>query len=307
MSHWNKYYLARSIDDALDGLSGAQGSARLVAGGTDLLLDIQQGRHSPVNTLVDVTGIEEMAGIEERRGMLFVGAGVPLNRMVANPLVQQHAQALVEAGSLIGGPQVRNTATLGGNVAHALPAGDGTISLLALDALAEVASQNGRRRVALESLFLGPGRSSLDPQKDILVGFHLPLSKENEASAFRRVMRPQGVAIAILNMGIWVRRRSAIIEDVRVAIGPGGPTPFRARETEEHLRGGVVRSGVISSAVDVLLAEARLRTSRHRATLEYRRHLASVLLEETLAIAMERAANGEKSTANPSRTGSDER
>lgn len=306
MSLWNKYYLARSVDDALDELSRAQGAARLVAGGTDLLLDLQQGRHSPVDTLVDVTEIEEMSVIVEQHDKLFVGAGTPLNRLVANPLVQRHAQALVEAGSLIGGPQVRNTATLGGNVAHALPAGDGTIALLALDALAEVASKSGRRRVALESLFLGPGRSALDPVKEILVGFHLPLRSENEASAFRRVMRPQGVAIAILNMGVWVRRRSAIVEDVHLAISPGGPTPFRARETEEHLRGGIVRPGVISSAADVLLNEARFRTSRHRATLEYRRHLAAVLLEETLTTAMERAADQEILTPKAPSNGIDE-
>lgn len=298
MSLWNKYHLARSVEDALDGLSGADGPARLIAGGTDLLLDLQQGRHAPVDTLVDVSEIEEMHVIEERRGMLFVGAAVPLNRLVANPDVGRHAQALVEAGSLIGGPQVRNTATLGGNVAHALPAGDGTISLLALNALAEVASRQGRQRVNLESIFLGPGKSALDPVKEILVGFHLPLRLENEASAFRRVMRPQGVAIAILNMGVWVRRRSAIIEDVRIAVGPGGPTPFRARETEEHLRGGVLRPGVIPSAVDVLLQEARFRTSPHRATFEYRRHLAGVLLEQTLSLALERAKSNDQQPAH---------
>ena len=134
---------------------------------------------------------------------MFVGAAAPLNRIVASPLVRQHARALSEACGLIGGPQVRNTATLGGNVAHALPAGDGTIALLALGAQAEIASLEGYRRVSHVDLFLGPGRSALDGNREILLGFYLPAIKWHQASAHRRVMRPQGVAIAILKCRLY--------------------------------------------------------------------------------------------------------
>ncbi len=140
MTSWNHYHIAHSVRDALAVLADTPGEARPVAGGTDLLLDLQQGRHPPIDTLVDVTEIPEMRLIEERSEALFIGAGLPLNQVVASSLVLKHAQALLDAGSLIGGPQVRNTATLGGNVGHALPAADGTISLLALGAKAEVAS-----------------------------------------------------------------------------------------------------------------------------------------------------------------------
>ena len=162
MTAWKTYHLSRSVEDALQALAGAQGSVRLVAGGTDLLLDLQQGRHPPVDLLVDITNIPEMSRVELRPDGLYVGAALPLNHLTSSPLLQQHAPALVEACGLIGGPQVRNTATLGGNVAHALPAGDGTIAALALDAQVEIASRAGRRIVPMESLFLGPGRSALD-------------------------------------------------------------------------------------------------------------------------------------------------
>jgi CO/xanthine dehydrogenase FAD-binding subunit len=293
MPAWNTYHLAHSISEALEVLANSPGEACLVAGGTDLLLDLQQGRHSPVHTLVDVTCIPELKVLEIRGARLYIGAGVPLNQVVASPLVLQHAQALYEAAGLIGGPQVRNTATLGGNVGHALPAGDGTISLLALDAQAEVADVQGCRLVPVEQLYRGPGRSVLDSRREMLVGFSLPLRSEAEASVFRRVMRPQGVAIAILNMGVWLRRTSAlegeVIGEVRIALGPAGPTPRRARAAEKILRGQPLEEAVLSQAIEALLGEARFRTSPRRATSEYRRHVAGVLLRETLTIAWERA------------------
>lgn len=290
MSSWKSYILARSLSEALQALTEAAGSVRVVAGGTDFLLDLQQGRHPPVDTLVDITQIPEMTCLELRPEGLFVGAALPLNRVVASPLVQQHAQALFEAASLIGGPQVRNVATLGGNVAHALPAADGTIALLALDATAEIASLEGRRRVPIEQLFAGPGQSTLQPRGEILVGFLLPRRGPGQASAFRRVMRPQGVAIAILNTAIWLERQEGCIRDIRIAVGPAGPTPFRARQTEAALRGKPPDPQVRASAYQALLGEARFRTSPHRATAEYRRYLAGLLLEEVLELAWERAA-----------------
>ena len=288
MSYWKTYHLAQDIADALHALAAAPGDVRLVAGGTDLLLDLQQGRHAPVDTLVDVTRVTEMCLLEARQDGLFVGAGLPLNQVVASPLVMEHAQALLEAASLIGGPQVRNTATLGGNVAHALPAADGTIALLALDAQVEVASLTGRRQIPIQQLFLGPGRSALDPRQDILVGFHLPLRQAGQASTHRRVMRPQGVAIAILNMAVWLQRVEDHIGDARVAIGPAGPVPHRAHAAEAVLRGGQMDAPTLGRAIEALLSEARFRTSPHRATAEYRRHMAGVLLEETLATAWSR-------------------
>ncbi|HEX9616642.1 MAG TPA: xanthine dehydrogenase family protein subunit M [Anaerolineales bacterium] len=300
MTLWKNYYLAESILAALQALSEAGDPSRLIAGGTDLLLDLQQGRHSPVHTLVDVTSIPELNTIEIRGEQLFVGAAVPLTQIVASPLLQYHGEALVEACALIGGPQVRNTATLGGNVSHALPAGDGTIALLALDAQAEVASIEGHRFVPTESLFLGPGKSSLDPRKEILVGFYLPLVRPRQASAFRRVMRPQGVALPILNAAIWLFRTEDRIAEIRVAIGPAGPRPLRARETENALCGKRLTPDVVESAFGALLSEARFRTSPQRASAGYRRHLAEVLLEETLQAAWNRAANdnGLKPMAN---------
>jgi len=278
---------ARHDDDVPDNCPAHV--ARLVAGGSDLLLDLQQGRLEPVDTLVDVSTVPEMNLLEIRQERLFIGAAIPLNRIIANPLVRQNAEAVYEACSLIGGPQVRNTATLGGNVGHALPAGDGSIALLAVGAQAEVASLTDRQYRPIESLFLGPGRSALEPGCELLVGFFIDLSQPGQASVHRRVMRPQGVAIAILNMAVWLERKGERIQQVRLAIGPAGPTPLRAKNTEQVLQGQPLNRASLAAAREALLAEAHFRTSPHRATAEYRRQIAGVLLEETLATAWKRA------------------
>jgi CO/xanthine dehydrogenase FAD-binding subunit len=288
MTLWQHYYVAQDVRGALQALSGLPGAARLIAGGTDLLLDLQQGRHPPVDTLIDITAVPEMTCLEIRQAALYIGAALPLNQILASPLIHQHAPGLADACGLIGGPQVRNVATLGGNVAHALPAADGAISLLAHGAEAEVANLSGRRRMPVEELFAGPGKSTLDPHCELLLGFWLPLRQAGQASAFRRVMRPQGVAIAILNMAVWLERQEDRIADIRLVVGPAGPRPLRARQAEAALRGCNLINQTMDMASQALLGEVRFRTSPHRATFEYRQHLARILLSETLAMAWER-------------------
>src|ERR1051326_1503905 len=155
MNLWQEYLRPTNLSQALKAFAEASGPTLPLAGGTDLLLDLEQGHHSPIHTLVDVTSIAEMRVLEVRGNELFVGAAIPVNCIVLDPLVRAHARALTEACNLIAGPQVRNVATLGGNVAHALPAADGTIALLALNAIAEIASATGTRRVLSHEVFLG--------------------------------------------------------------------------------------------------------------------------------------------------------
>jgi xanthine dehydrogenase FAD-binding subunit len=284
-----EYLLTHSVEEALGFLSAARGSARIVSGGSDLILELQQGSHPPVRTLIDVTEIAELCKLEIREGSLYIGASVTLSRLVNSTLINQNAQALADAAALMANPQVCNVATIGGNVAHALPAADGTISLLALDAQAEVANINGKRRVPLQTLFKGPGESTLDPDNDLLVGFYLPVGEKKQASSFARRVSPQGIALAILNMAVWLQREAGRIVNVRIAVGPSGPVPLRMKAAEKVLIGQAPSPGNLANALDELLKEAHFRTSPHRATAEYRRHLAEVLLQESIIKAWQRA------------------
>jgi CO/xanthine dehydrogenase FAD-binding subunit len=287
MTMWQKYHSAQSVDEALSLLGDSAGGARLIAGGTDLLIDIQQGRQAAPERMIDISGIPELLAIEQRPDGFFLGAGVTHAQIVGHPVLQQGAACLVQACGLIGGPQVRNVATIGGNVAHALPAADGSIALLALEAEAQIAGPEGRSWRPIEDLYSGPGRPAFDPAREMLVGFRFQLADQHQHSAFERVMRPQGVAIAILNMAVWVDLDDQqLCRRARIAIGPAGPRPVRARRTEDFLRGKPLQPEVLEQAVQPLLAETSMRTSPHRATAEYRRHLAGVLLQRTVAKAM---------------------
>ena len=289
MNLWQEYKRPASVAEAVQALVSAPGSALPIAGGTDLLLDLKQGRHVPIHTLVDLTFVPEMTLLELRGDELFIGAAVPANRIALDPLVSLHAQALVEACNLIAGPQVRNTATLGGNVAHALPAADGTIALTALDSVAEVTGITGTRRMPLTSLFLGPGRSAVDTSREIMVGFYLKQIHSGQASAFKRIMRPQGVALPILNCAVWLERIGELVQDVRIAVGPGGATPFRATDAENILRGQSLNTESFNRSLTALLDQAHFRTSARRASADYRRHIVGGLFKDTLDEAWSRA------------------
>jgi xanthine dehydrogenase FAD-binding subunit len=288
MNLWQEYKRPKSVMEAVQALASASGPALPIAGGTDLLLDLKQGNHPPVHTLVDLTFIPEMTALELRGDSLFIGAAVSVNRVALDPLVNTHARALVEACNLIAGPQVRNTATLGGNVAHALPAADGTIALTALEAQAEVAGPSGICRMPFTSLFVGPGKSAIDKTSEIIVGFYLPQLRQGQASCFKRIMRPQGVALPILNNAVWLDREGDVVKDIRIAIGPGGATPFRATEAESALRGQALTAQSFDLTVEALLAQAKFRTSARRASADYRKHIVGGLFKDVLETAWKR-------------------
>ena len=205
MPLWKDYHLPVSVDEAVGLLARYDGKARVVAGGTDLILDLQQGNEHPVEALVDVTRIVGLNEIREEAGFILIGAGVTHTQIVASELLHRKATAFVEASYVVGGPQVRNVATIGGNVAHALPAADGTTALNALDAEVEVASFSGRRWIPFTALFLGPGKSAIDSTREVLTALRCKATGLHEGSAASRIMRPQGVALPIMNFSTWVR------------------------------------------------------------------------------------------------------
>jgi carbon-monoxide dehydrogenase medium subunit len=290
MNYYQDYLQPKSITEALKYLTEGTGPTAVIAGGTDLLLELRQGRHPAVDRLVDISEIPELIEITLEGEQIIIGAGVTHKMIISDPLLQEHARCVVEGCGLIGGPQVRNVATIGGNVSHALPAGDGTISLLALNTEVQIASSNGSAWQPLIEIFAGPGKVNFDRSKAIVTGFRFKTKGEREGSAFHRVMRPQGVAIAILNMAASVKldEEGKLIK-VRVSCGPAGPKPFRALKTEEYLSGKTWSEIILKESSKILAEEVSLRTSKHRATKEYRHQLLPVLLRKVMDTAIERA------------------
>lgn len=296
MKLWNDYHTPTSTDDAVKLLQRYNGQARIIAGGTDLLVEMRASGHVPQEALIDITRIPELTRIEEHDDQILIGAGVTHTQIVKSSLLASLATCLVESCGVVGGPQVRNVATLGGNVAHALPAGDGTTSLVALSAEAEVFYNGDRLWVPLEKLFMGAGKSMLNPTRDILLRFRFKKCLlRREATAFDRIMRPQGVALPIMGCGVWVRLDTAgeNIEAARISIAPIGPTPARAADVEAALAGKPATAATIDAAAALAQEKLHPRTSKYRATDEYRKEMIGVLLRRTLPLAVERARTGE--------------
>jgi CO/xanthine dehydrogenase FAD-binding subunit len=296
MNIWEHYYTPTTVAKALGLLAEHAGNARIVAGGTDLLIDLQySGEKHRLDALVDLTRIAEMTAISEADGICTIGAAVTHTAITQSALLEARATCLVESCGVVGGPQVRNVATLGGNVAHALPAGDGTTSLMALDAEAEVAWGDGRRDwLPLAQIFRGPGISALDSTRDVLVAFRFRLCAAREGTAFNRIMRPQGVALPVLGCAVWIRLNESRThyEDARISIAPVAPVPVRAEAVEAALRGQPATDETVERAVEVAHESLHPRTSKYRATGDYRQHMIGTLLRRTLPLAVERARTG---------------
>jgi len=298
---WNEYHTPLSVRDVLLLLS-QHPNAALIAGGTDLLLDLEAGHTKPMDTLIDVTRVAGMDLIQQQDEWIFVGAAATHARIESSSLLLRHGVCLTESCRVVGGPQVRNVATIGGNVAHALPAADGTIGLLALDAEVEVCSlvdgEVEQLWQPLLSIFAGPGKNTLSRQQ-LLTGFRFRHALAGEGSAFDRIMRPQGVALPILGMAAWLKlsEDSREISAARIAIGPAGPIPFRATEAEAVLVGArKFDEQTLEAATAAAQTQARLRASKHRASQEYRHEMIRVLLARVLTNAFERAG-GEREPA----------
>lgn len=229
------YLRVRTVEEALAAL-GYPGAV-LLAGGTDLIPALRRGTLRP-RLLVDVSGVEELQSIGESGGGLVIGAGVTFARLAADPLVVRRAAALAEAAASVGGPQIRNRATLGGNVANGAPAADSVPALLVLAARVQICSRTGAREVAVADL-VRDGLVGLRPG-EIITRFFIPGPAGGEwASAFAKLGLRRSMAIARLSLAAALRpgRREGAVEELRLAVGAAGPSPYRCGRAEEKLSG----------------------------------------------------------------------
>jgi carbon-monoxide dehydrogenase medium subunit len=289
---WKNYHTPTSIEEAVQYLDHYQGRARMIGGGTDLFLEIQQGMRPPEEALVDTSRISELNQISDEDEHIVIGCAVTHTQIIQDQRIIQHGTCLVESCGVIGGPQVRNVATLAGNVAHALPAGDGSIGLLALAGEIEVVDSNGSRWMPLQESFLGPGKSVIDPHHAMLARLRFQPTAAGEGSAFTRVMRPQGVALPMIAMAARLQMDGNTISAARVSLGPAGPVPYLAEAAMDVLNGEQAEPKVFAQAAEAILACVQLRTSKYRATREYRAEMIRTHLPLILARAAERAQGG---------------
>ncbi len=284
------YHTPATVEEALAVLHEYDGRARVVGGGTDLLVETRRGLRRPFDAVVDASRIDGLGEISLDDGYVVIGCGVTHTRIVNEPLIRRHGQCLAESCGVIGGPQVRNVGTLAGNVAHALPAGDGTIGLLALGGDVEVAGRDGARWMPAKDTFEGPGRSRINRQRELLTRLRFRPTGDNEGSAFHRVMRPQGLCLPIISMAARITLADdGTIEGAGISMGPVGPVPWFAEPVAGALIGATPRQAHFEEAAEMALGLVQLRESKYRATQEYRETMIRTWLPIILATAAERA------------------
>jgi carbon-monoxide dehydrogenase medium subunit len=287
---WQRYEIPGTVEETLEMLGQGDGRAQIIAGGTDLIVELQEGKHA-VECLVDVTRIPGLDSIELEGDWIVIGPNVTFRQIKESPLLQERARVLVEAAATVGALQIQTVATLAGNVASALPAADGCVALIVLDAEAQITDRSGRSWRPVGELFLGPGKSAVDPTRQMITAIRFPALRAWQGSAWERIGRRRALVLPILNCGVSVGldgdgRR---FEWARLGLGPVAPVPFRAQETEAFVAGRPATEDTFVEAAEVTAGEARPRTSLLRASKEYRVEVLKVLVRRGLARAVAQA------------------
>ncbi len=273
------YHRPLSIEAAL-GLLAPHG-ARPLAGGTDLVPQLREGRRE-ANHVVDIKQIGALTLIEAQpEGGVVIGAAASASDIAHHPHVIRYFPAIAGACRLIGSWQIQNRATLGGNVCNAAPSADGVPPLICHGATARVASRQGQRDGAVETLFAGPGKTTLGPG-EILVSLRVPAPAPRSAAAYLRFTPRREMDIAIAGAGAWVHLDAGgKIAAARIALASVAPTPIRAAVAEQALIGQAPSKDIIETAAQHA-AQACSPISDTRGSADYRRHLVAVLTRRAL-------------------------
>jgi CO/xanthine dehydrogenase FAD-binding subunit len=276
------YFAPTSLDEGLTLLSDSD--ATLLAGGTDLMPQTQAGRVRFGRVLVNLRHIGELAGIAHAGEVIRIGALTTVTELMQSELLRREAGTLVDACDHFASAQLRNAATIGGNVCNASPAGDLLVPLLVLDARVELASKpNGERRtrsVPLREFFAGPGRT-IRERSEVLVAVVLPIPAAGFVARFVKFGARPALDISAVSIGVAGVRRDGVLSDVRVAFGAVAPTPMRAPRTEAALEGRRLDAVTIAAAAAVARDEVR-PISDVRASDWYRRELIHNLTKRVL-------------------------
>jgi CO/xanthine dehydrogenase FAD-binding subunit len=227
-----EYHAAHDLKEALELAKEFGSRKRFLSGGTDVAVRLKEGLVKE-DVVVDLSRVTELRFVREESGVVHVGACATHADLSASPIVRQHGCALALAASRVGGPQIRNMGTVGGNVANASPAGDTIPALIVLDAVVSIASQTGTREIPIIDFFTGPGRSVLAAE-ELVTELHFPATGPGELSGFGKLGSRQAMTISTANMAFYFRiGKNRRIVEARIAFGSVAPTVVRAHKTEQ--------------------------------------------------------------------------
>ncbi len=283
-------YLAPStLAEALGLLAEKRERAKVLAGGTDLMLLMQDGVFTP-DYVIDIRRIPELNMLEfdPQRG-LILGAATALRRIETSPVILQRYPHLATGAREIGSIQIRNLGSIGGNICTATPSADIIPSLLSLDAVARIASTRGERQVPLEAFFTGVRKTVLEPD-ELLVDLRIPAPPPRTSGSYIKLYTRPAMDLAIVGVAATVTLAAGdtTIQRARISLGAVAPTPIRVREAEEILVGRVPTDDILAEAGEAAARAAR-PISDVRASAEYRREQCDLMTRRAVRQAVERA------------------
>jgi carbon-monoxide dehydrogenase medium subunit len=278
------YVIPRDFAEASALLAAGAGAVRAFQGGTDLLIRARGGFVRP-QRVVDLKGLPEMREIRPgQAGWLVIGAACTMNQVAGHPTVQAHYDLLAQACNAVASYQLRNRATIGGNLCNASPAADTAPALYCLDAMVELYGPTGARRMPIADFFVGPGRTAMHTG-EFLTAIHLPPAPTSARGVFNKLGRTRLGDISTVSVAVWVdcglgeptaiRNTQYAIRNIRIALGAVGPTPLRAPAAEAALAADASPAGVRAAAQ--LAAEASRPIDDIRASAAYRKAMVAVL------------------------------
>lgn len=279
------YLKPKTIDEALSLLSKYKGRAKVIAGGTDLILDMRRRSIKAPEYVIDLKGIPNLDYIKYDEGSgLSIGALTTIHAIETSPIIQEKFSILAQAAYVIGSIQVRNRGTVAGNICNAVPSADTAPPLLTLEAKLKPISQKGERTVNIEDFFRGPGETVLTSE-ELLQEIQVPNLPSNSRGVYLKLTPRSSMDLAVISAGVVVIPEDGICKDIRIALGVAAPTPMRAKRAEEFIKGQKLNNEVIEKAARIASEESRPRDSM-RASAEYRREMIRVLVRRAINQAM---------------------
>jgi carbon-monoxide dehydrogenase medium subunit len=288
---WERYLTPATMDEALRALAQHAGRARLVAGATDLILELERGQRPGITTLIDISRLPGLDRIELRDGRIRLGALVTHNHAAGSPLLQKRALALARACWEVGAPQIRNRATIAGNVITASPANDSIPPLLALEASVTLRRADGERTIPLAEFYTGVRRTVLGPD-EMLTEISFAAPPDGTQSQFVKFALRRAQAISVVNAAIVVALDGRRVRRAAIALGSVAPTVIRASQAEAALAGQTLSHEVVERAAEAAAVEAR-PIDDLRGSAAFRREMVRVCVARALrAIAEGQARDG---------------
>lgn len=278
------YKIPKTLEEACNFLWQYGERAKVIAGGTDLVISLRNGLLRP-EILIDITNLPELRRIEEREGWVYIGGAVTHSEIASSSMIHTYGRILSQATFQIGSPQIRNVGTIGGNIVNASPAADTLPPLMVLEATANIVSKEGEKEIPVGSLFKGPYKSTLQPH-EILVSISFKKLPPYMKGSFIRLARREGMAIPRMSVAVILQREGDWIEDVRISVGAVTPIPNRMKEAESFLRHQRFDLNLLKMAAQKVSSEM-VSKSGIRSSTSYKKPVVEVLVERAIRQAFE--------------------